>query len=66
MLSVVYDVPSQKGPKCGAVFSLVNSPVQSLQFSTSGTKLAVGYESSHVSSFFANTYILVFIKTNSV
>ncbi|KNA16904.1 hypothetical protein SOVF_084670 isoform B [Spinacia oleracea] len=44
----VYDVPSQKGPKCGAVFSLVNSPVQSLQFSTSGTKLAVGYESSHV------------------
>lgn len=45
---VVYDVPLQKGHQCIAVFSLVNSPVQSLQFSASGAKLAVGFESSHV------------------
>ncbi|XP_021744915.1 uncharacterized protein LOC110710876 isoform X2 [Chenopodium quinoa] len=44
----VYDIPSQKGPQCRAVFSLVNSSVQSLQFSASGAKLAVGFESSHV------------------
>ncbi|XP_057525296.1 uncharacterized protein LOC130804751 isoform X2 [Amaranthus tricolor] len=46
---IVYDVPLQKGPQCIVVFSLVNSPVQSLQFSASGTKLAVGFANSHVS-----------------
>ncbi|XP_074264578.1 lethal(2) giant larvae protein homolog SRO77-like [Silene latifolia] len=44
----VYDMPSSKGPHCKAVFSLVNARVQSLQFSLSGIKLAVGFESSHV------------------
>ncbi|KAL2902064.1 Syntaxin-binding protein 5-like [Bienertia sinuspersici] len=45
---IVYDVQLPKGPQCRAVFTLVNSPVQSLRFSASGAKLAVGFESSHV------------------
>lgn len=62
MLFAVYDVPLQEGPKCRAVFTLLNHPVQSLQFSASGARLAVGFESGHVSTFFLCNSI---IKTNS-
>lgn len=61
----VFDVPPRKGPQCKAVFSLVNSPVRSLQFSLSGAKLAVGFESSHVAVLDINSLSVLFL-TDSI
>ncbi|KAA8517780.1 hypothetical protein F0562_015257 [Nyssa sinensis] len=44
----VHNLPQGKGPNCRAVFSLLNSPVQMLQFANYGAKLAVGYECGRV------------------
>ncbi|KAK9668476.1 hypothetical protein RND81_13G063300 [Saponaria officinalis] len=61
----VYDIPPTKGPQCRAVFSLVNAHVQSLHFSVSGTKLAVGFESNHVAVLDMRSLSVLFL-TNSV
>ncbi|KAL9242597.1 hypothetical protein vseg_016583 [Gypsophila vaccaria] len=61
----VYDIPPRKGPQCRAVFSLVNARVQSLQFSVSGAKLAVGFESNHVAVLDMRSLSVLFL-TNSV
>ncbi|KAH9614630.1 hypothetical protein KSS87_008334, partial [Heliosperma pusillum] len=61
----VYDMPPSKGPQCKAVFSLVNARVQSLQFTVSGSKLAVGFESSHVAVLDMQSLSVLFL-TNSV
>ncbi|KAE8650981.1 uncharacterized protein LOC101217343 [Cucumis sativus] len=44
----VHTLPQGKGPQCRAVFSLLNSPVQALQFSKCGVKLGVGYGSGRI------------------
>uniref|UniRef100_A0A5B7B8W9 V-SNARE coiled-coil homology domain-containing protein n=1 Tax=Davidia involucrata TaxID=16924 RepID=A0A5B7B8W9_DAVIN len=44
----VHNLPQGTGPNCRAVFSLLNSPVQMLQFANCGAKLAVGYECGRV------------------
>uniref|UniRef100_A0A9I9CVE7 Nucleotide binding protein n=1 Tax=Cucumis melo TaxID=3656 RepID=A0A9I9CVE7_CUCME len=44
----VHTLPQGKGPHCRAVFSLLNSPVQALQFSKCGVKLGVGYGSGRI------------------
>ncbi|XP_030925506.1 uncharacterized protein LOC115952465 isoform X1 [Quercus lobata] len=44
----VYILPQGKGPQCRAVFCLLNSPIQALQFANCGAKLAVGFESGRV------------------
>ncbi|XP_010676759.1 uncharacterized protein LOC104892503 isoform X2 [Beta vulgaris subsp. vulgaris] len=62
---IVYDVPLQEGPKCRAVFTLLNHPVQSLQFSASGARLAVGFESGHVAVFDMMSLSVLF-STDSV
>ncbi|XP_019450333.1 PREDICTED: uncharacterized protein LOC109352642 isoform X2 [Lupinus angustifolius] len=46
--SEVHESPQAKGPHCSAVFCLLGSPVQALSFSSSGTKLAVGFLSGRV------------------
>ncbi|PON51137.1 WD repeat containing protein [Parasponia andersonii] len=40
----VHSLSQEKGLQCSAVFSLTNSPVQTLCFVHSGAKLAVGYK----------------------
>ncbi|KAK7395097.1 hypothetical protein VNO78_15639 [Psophocarpus tetragonolobus] len=46
--SEVLDTPEGKGPHCSGVYSLLDSPVQALSFSNSGTKLAIGFLSGRV------------------
>lgn len=46
---VVHNVRNGGQNQCIAVFSLVNSPVRSLQFVTSGARLAIGFECGQVS-----------------
>lgn len=44
----VHSLPQGKGPHCRAVFSLLNSPIQALQFSKGGVKLGVGYGNGRI------------------
>ncbi|KAI8013684.1 Syntaxin-binding protein 5-like [Camellia lanceoleosa] len=44
----VHNLSQGKGPRCRAVFSLLNFPVQALQFTSCGAKLAVGYDCGRV------------------
>ncbi|KAL7265561.1 hypothetical protein ACSBR1_003357 [Camellia fascicularis] len=44
----VHNLSQGKGPCCRAVFSLLNFPVQALQFTSCGAKLAVGYDCGRV------------------
>ncbi|XP_038903847.1 LOW QUALITY PROTEIN: uncharacterized protein LOC120090335 [Benincasa hispida] len=44
----VHSLPQGKGPHCRAVFSLLNSPIQALQFAKCGVKLGVGYRSGRI------------------
>lgn len=46
---VVHDVRDGTQDQCIAALSLVNSPVRSLQFVTSGARLAIGFECGQVS-----------------
>ncbi|KAJ0027944.1 hypothetical protein Pint_34863 [Pistacia integerrima] len=52
----VHMLPEEKGPRCRAVFSLVDSPVRALQFANSGAKLAVGFECGRVRIILALVY----------
>ncbi|TQD82408.1 hypothetical protein C1H46_032050 [Malus baccata] len=62
----VHESPQAKGPRCRAVFSLTNSPVQALQFVKHGGKLAVGFECGHVAVLDASSFsVLFFIKDAS-
>ncbi|XP_048439524.1 uncharacterized protein LOC103930534 isoform X2 [Pyrus x bretschneideri] len=62
----VHESPQAKGPRCRAVFSLTDSPVQSLQFVKHGGKLAVGFECGHVAMLDASSFsVLFFIKDAS-
>ncbi|KAK3212319.1 hypothetical protein Dsin_017025 [Dipteronia sinensis] len=56
----VHKLPEQKGPQCTAVFSLVNSPVQALEFANSGTKLAVGFECCRVAVLDMSSLSVIF------
>ncbi|XP_028075977.1 uncharacterized protein LOC114278167 isoform X8 [Camellia sinensis] len=44
----VHNLSQGKGPCCRAVFSLLNFPVQALQFTSCGAKLAAGYDCGRV------------------
>ncbi|PSS34691.1 Syntaxin-binding protein 5-like [Actinidia chinensis var. chinensis] len=44
----VHNLPQGKGQCCQAIFGLLNSPVQALQFTSCGAKLAVGYNCGRV------------------
>lgn len=61
----VRDVLPSRGPQCKAVVSMVNSPVRSLQFSASGAKLAMGFESGHVAVFDMMSFAVLFV-TDSI
>ncbi|KAL5740380.1 hypothetical protein ACOSQ2_029560 [Xanthoceras sorbifolium] len=56
----VHRLPEQKGPQCTAVFSLVNSPVQALEFANSGAKLAVGFECCRVAVLDMSSLSVIF------
>ncbi|OMO50078.1 Synaptobrevin [Corchorus capsularis] len=49
------------GPRCTAVFSLLNSPVCELQFAKSGTRLAVGFSCGRVAMLDVSTISVLFI-----
>ncbi|XP_057489416.1 uncharacterized protein LOC130775276 [Actinidia eriantha] len=46
----VHNVHGGNGAQCTAIFSILNSPVRSLQYINSGDRLAVGFESGRVST----------------
>ncbi|KAK2656543.1 hypothetical protein Ddye_009595 [Dipteronia dyeriana] len=56
----VRKLPEQKGPQCTAIFSLVNSPVHSLEFANSGAKLAVGFECCRVAVLDMSSLSVIF------
>lgn len=53
----VHTLPEGKISLCRAVFSLVNSPVRALQFTSSGAKLAVGFECGRVRTLRLFNYV---------
>ncbi|KAH9736581.1 v-snare coiled-coil domain-containing protein [Citrus sinensis] len=58
--SEVHALPEGKISLCRAVFSLVNSPVRALQFTSSGAKLAVGFECGRVAVLDMNLLSVLF------
>lgn len=56
----VHSLPQGKGPHCRAVFSLLNSPIQALQFSKCGVKLGVGYGSGRIAVFDVSSLSVLF------
>ncbi|GAY32002.1 hypothetical protein CUMW_000060 [Citrus unshiu] len=56
----VHTLPEGKISLCRAVFSLVNSPVRALRFTSSGAKLAVGFECGRVAVLDMNLLSVLF------
>ncbi|KAF8396949.1 hypothetical protein HHK36_018585 [Tetracentron sinense] len=50
-----------KGFQCTALFSLLNSPIRTLQYANSGTKLAVGFECGRVAVLDISSLSVLFI-----
>ncbi|XP_022745688.1 uncharacterized protein LOC111295998 isoform X3 [Durio zibethinus] len=61
----VQSFPQGKGPQYKAVFSLLKSPVQALQFGNCGAKLAVGFEFGRVAVLDVTLSSILFV-TDSV
>ncbi|XP_050250794.1 uncharacterized protein LOC126697743 isoform X2 [Quercus robur] len=61
----VHNIHQEDGPHCTAVFSLLNSPVCTLQFADFGSRLAVGFESGRVAVLDTSTLSVLFF-TDSV
>ncbi|XP_052172342.1 uncharacterized protein LOC127788266 isoform X2 [Diospyros lotus] len=59
-----HTLPQRKGPCCQAVFHLVNSSVQALQFTTCGAKLSVGYDSGRVAVLDLSSFSVLFLTDN--
>lgn len=57
----VHNVHNGGQNQCIAVFSIVNSPVRSLQFVTSGARLAIGFEFGQVAMFDVISSKLLFL-----
>ncbi|XP_074368471.1 uncharacterized protein LOC141708640 isoform X2 [Apium graveolens] len=57
----VHNVRNGGQNQCIAVFSLVNSPVRSLQFVTSGARLAIGFECGQVAMLDVSSSKLLFL-----
>ncbi|KAL4557922.1 hypothetical protein LXL04_036116 [Taraxacum kok-saghyz] len=50
------------GPKCSACFHLLDSPVQSLQYTDRGSKLSVAYECGRVAVFDMKLFSVLFLS----
>ncbi|XP_043724332.1 uncharacterized protein LOC122671267 isoform X2 [Telopea speciosissima] len=61
----VHTMHQEKGLQCTAVFSLIDSPIQTLKFAKSGAELAVGFECGRVAVFDMSSISLKFL-TNCV
>lgn len=57
----VHNLPQGKGPQCRAIFCLLNSPIQALQFANCGAKLAVGFESGRVAALDTSSLSVLFL-----
>ncbi|XP_059428888.1 uncharacterized protein LOC132162629 isoform X1 [Corylus avellana] len=57
----VHILPRGKGPQCRAVFSLLNSPIQALNFADSGAKLSVGFECGRVAVLDTSSVSVLFL-----
>ncbi|CAN0846699.1 hypothetical protein LINGRAHAP2_LOCUS4572 [Linum grandiflorum] len=53
--------PQGKGPKCKVAFALLHSPVESLQFSSSGAKLAVGFGCGRTAILDMSSFSVLFL-----
>ncbi|KAK3407849.1 uncharacterized protein LOC104421067 isoform X2 [Eucalyptus grandis] len=61
----VQNIVQADGPQCIAIFSLLNSPIGTLKFGNSGTKLLVGFECGRVAVFDTST-MSVLCVTDSI
>ncbi|KAI5346920.1 hypothetical protein L3X38_014799 [Prunus dulcis] len=61
----VHDLQQGKGPRCMAVFSILDSPICILQFANFGGRLAVGFECGRVAMLDISTLSVLF-RTDSV
>jgi syntaxin-binding protein 5 len=61
----VLNLPQEKGVNCRAVFHLLDSPVQALDFVHKGAKLCVGYECGRVAVLDISSLTLLFLTTGS-
>ncbi|KAF8395898.1 hypothetical protein HHK36_019853 [Tetracentron sinense] len=57
-----YIMHQGKGFQCTALFSLLNSPICTLQYANSGTKLAVGFEYGRVAVLDISSLSVLFLK----
>ncbi|XP_030447143.1 lethal(2) giant larvae protein homolog SRO77-like isoform X2 [Syzygium oleosum] len=57
----VQNLVQEDGPQCIAIFSLLNSPIGTLKFGNSGTKLVVGSECGQVAVFDASTMSVLYV-----
>ncbi|KAM7467960.1 hypothetical protein LguiB_015522 [Lonicera macranthoides] len=57
----VHNLPRGKGLNCRAVFCLLDSPVQALQFVNKGAKLSIGYECGQVAVLDMNSLSVLFL-----
>ncbi|KAG9157898.1 hypothetical protein Leryth_000073 [Lithospermum erythrorhizon] len=60
----VQSLPQAEGPTYEAVFSILNSRVQVLQFSNSGAKLIVGYECARIAVLDTKSLKIVILTDN--
>ncbi|XP_021906216.1 uncharacterized protein LOC110820897 isoform X3 [Carica papaya] len=58
----VYHLPQHKGPSYRSIFGLTNSPVQALEFSNNGAKLAVGFECGRIAMLDVNSSSILFFS----
>lgn len=56
----VHNIHHKDGPHCTAVFSLLNSPICTLQFADFGSRLAVGFECGRVAVLDTSTLSVLF------
>ena len=60
-LLTVHNLQQGNGPHCMAVFSILSSPICTLQFANSGNRLAVGFECGQVKIFIIIIFLFLFL-----
>ncbi|KAI3419482.1 uncharacterized protein J3R85_013170 [Psidium guajava] len=61
----VQNLVQEDGPQCMAILSLLNSPIGTLKFGNSGTKLLVGFECGQVAAFDTSTMSVLYVTNGA-
>ncbi|XP_057476584.1 uncharacterized protein LOC130764380 isoform X2 [Actinidia eriantha] len=62
----VHNLHGENGAQCTAIFSILNSPVRTLQYINSGDRLAVGFESGRVAMLDISSLSVLFFTDSLV